>query len=321
MIAKRPPLVSVITTTYNKFQYLFETLDSIFKQDYSNIELIIGDDGSKYFPKEEIVSYIADHKRNNIVNTIILHEEQNHGTVWNCDNCRRHANGTYLMGIASDDRFIDERVISEVVEFFQNTGASIVTCRRQFVDNLTDKKMALLPFKRQVRWMKFYSNLVIFQKLSSFCFLTGANTYYTKEFFIEMGGFDLSYKYMEDYPFFLKILRTNTQIHMLDRVTILYRYGSGISTISHKKNKFRKELYDDRIRYMEKDIIPYMQDFPWWRKEQMRVRLRRFIMEREGNSNNSFIVYIKLFLFSPIGTLVQLWYQISYKFGVSFFKK
>ena len=44
--------------TYKKFDYLYEALDSVFIQDYPNIEIIIGDDCSPEFPRKEIDQYI-----------------------------------------------------------------------------------------------------------------------------------------------------------------------------------------------------------------------------------------------------------------------
>lgn len=225
MANSEKPLVSCITTTYRKFQYLFETLDSIFIQDYPNIELIIGDDGSNNFPYDEIKQYIQDNKGKNIANVIIIHHPENHGTVYNCRSCRDVANGVYIMGIGSDDRFIDSHVVSDVVSFFEKSGAEIVTCKRRFVEAGSEKKLACMPFKNQIKWINTLDNYHLFEKMASFGFISGSNTYYTNSFYKSMRGYDTDYKYIEDYPFYLKTLRKGIKIHMFNRISILYRYG------------------------------------------------------------------------------------------------
>jgi GT2 family glycosyltransferase len=307
------PLVSCITTTYNKFEYLYETLDSIFIQDYPNIEFILGDDGSENFPEQVIRDYIEAHKSPNIRKVTILHDDENHGTVWNCSNCRDHANGTYIMGIASDDRFYDSHVVSDVVRHFQKTGAEIIVCKRQFVRADTDEPLGTMPFPNQLRWIKTLDSEKLFQKMASFGFISGANTYYSRALYLRMGGYDKRYKYIEDYPFFLKLLRSGIHFDMYERVSIKYRYGAGLSTAPHKKSAFNEGMYEDRMRYLQRDIIPYMDNFPYFRKQQMWVRLRRFEMEREDPSASTLAKYFKLFFSSPVGTIVQAWYQGSYK--------
>lgn len=50
------PLVSVVVITYNSSKYIVETLNSVKKQTYKNIELIITDDCST----DNTVSVIKD---------------------------------------------------------------------------------------------------------------------------------------------------------------------------------------------------------------------------------------------------------------------
>lgn len=72
-------------------------------------------------------------------------------------------------------------------------------------------------------------------------------------------------------------------------------------------------MYKDRIKYIEKDIIPYMSDFSWWRKQHIKVRKARFQMELDSPNESMFKKYLKLFLISPVGCVIQVWYQGSYK--------
>lgn len=309
VIKQKCSLVSCITTTYRKFAHLYQTLDSVFEQTYPNIELIVGDDGSPDFPEKEIRDYIEKNRGRNITNVIIHHEEENHGTVYNCALCRELANGEYIMGLASDDRFHDRNVVTDVIDYFQETGAQVITCIRQIVEERTDRALACLPSERQQRMLEKLSPQKLFEEMCSFPFISGSSTYYTKEFYNRMGKYDSSYKYIEDVPFYLKVLRNGEKIHFYPRKVIWYRYGDGISTIPRKSNRLREEMYRDRIRYMSQEIMPYADNMPRWRKEHLKVRSRRFMMERETENKSIWEIYLELFRYSPIGTLVQIYYQ------------
>lgn len=63
---KKTELVSVIVLTYRKFDLLEENLNSIYMQDYPNIEIIIGDDGSDNFDYD-MINRLSLSKTDNIV--------------------------------------------------------------------------------------------------------------------------------------------------------------------------------------------------------------------------------------------------------------
>ena len=58
-------MVTVIVLSYNKFDYLYEAIESALNQSYEKIEIIIQDDASVSFPKKQIVSFIEKNKGKN----------------------------------------------------------------------------------------------------------------------------------------------------------------------------------------------------------------------------------------------------------------
>lgn len=60
----KTPLVSVVIPTYNRAESLTKALASIIAQDYSNIEIVVVDDGSDVFPDSyKIVKEISQHTK------------------------------------------------------------------------------------------------------------------------------------------------------------------------------------------------------------------------------------------------------------------
>lgn len=119
-------LISISILTYRNYRYLYEALESVFSQDYSNIELIVSDDGSDNFPEDEIRTYIQKNKKNNIKNVIVNHEKVNQGTVKHINKVIDLANGDYFAALAGDDVFYDEKTISTYMDNFKKNPQYLI---------------------------------------------------------------------------------------------------------------------------------------------------------------------------------------------------
>lgn len=115
-------LVSVIVPVYNTEQYLEECVESVLNQDYSNIELILVDDGSPDNCPELCDAYAEKDKR-----VRVMHQ-RNAGV-----SCARNAGlavakGRWILFLDSDDGWENSDFVTQLVTFAQTYGTDVVCC-------------------------------------------------------------------------------------------------------------------------------------------------------------------------------------------------
>ncbi len=112
------PLISVVVPVYNMERYLERRIDSILAQDYTNLELILVDDGST----DESLS-ICNRYRQTDFRVKVLHQEN--GGQGSARNAGIDiAQGEYLGFVDSDDTIVTD-MYSYLVGLCQDNGAQI----------------------------------------------------------------------------------------------------------------------------------------------------------------------------------------------------
>jgi glycosyltransferase involved in cell wall biosynthesis len=115
-----PKLVSIIIPCFNASRWLSEAIDSCLEQIYSNIEIIIIDDGSTDNSWEIIKSY-SDKYKNKIKCRSIPHSGGNHAR----NLAISLSNGEYIQFLDADDYILPEK-IEHQVRFLETTDAEVV---------------------------------------------------------------------------------------------------------------------------------------------------------------------------------------------------
>lgn len=117
MCGNNLPLVSVCIPAYNHEQYIEQCIQSIIKQTYHNIELIVVDDGSKDKTWEKLLS-LEDQCKKRFTRVVFEHQD-NQGTCATLNRATSLAKGKYIYIIASDD-VSKPSAISEELDFLEN---------------------------------------------------------------------------------------------------------------------------------------------------------------------------------------------------------
>lgn len=118
--------VSIIMPAYNCESSINNAIDSVINQDYSNIELIVVNDGSTD-KTEQILKNIKSEKMKfyTIKNQGVSHA-RNYGI--------KHSSGEYIMFIDSDDEYISH-FVSTMVETLENNRVNQVCSSYFTIDN------------------------------------------------------------------------------------------------------------------------------------------------------------------------------------------
>jgi glycosyltransferase involved in cell wall biosynthesis len=233
---KEDILVSVVVPIYNVEEYLSRCIDSIIRQSYENIEIILVDDGS---PDNSGV--ICDNYAEQDSRITVIHKSN--GGLSDARNAGIDiSNGEYITFIDSDD-FIDEKYIEILLGLCVNNGSDIAQCRFEkgnkdhFVSKQYTNKSVI--FDRYEALKTRQTKIIACAKL------------YKRSLFLKY-RFPIN-KINEDEFTIYKLIYESNKIALTDDV-LYYYYDNGQSIMNSKEKMIKLhfiEAYQERLNFFE----------------------------------------------------------------------
>ncbi|MGN0905985.1 MAG: glycosyltransferase, partial [Bullifex sp.] len=255
------PLVSILVVSYNNTKYLPNVLESIFNQDYPNIEVLIGDDASTNFDKEQLVKWIDIQEKKRPTQLII--NGTNKGTVKNLSNLHKKARGEYLFNIAADDVLFDNTIITKFYNATRENENKLwfVAETQLWNQTLTEQIGSFITPKEQ-EFIKKASAEELFSECCHRVFLP-ASYFYKKDLLNYIG--DLSnYRLVEDWPAQIRLLRQGIIPVFVDSITSSIKHRDG--GISHGNTRGQTRgiiMYrNDIVNIFSYEVIPFLDTMP-----------------------------------------------------------
>ncbi len=200
------PRVSVIVPTYNRHQFLGQTLDSVLAQTYSHFELIVVDDGSDDPTPDLLAAYGRD----------IQVIRQSHQGVSSARNTGiQAAQSEWIALLDSDDYWLPQKLESQIAHFKAHPDALICQTEEIWIRNGT----RVNPKRRH---QKFSG--MIFEKCLPLCLVSPSAVMLHKTLFDEVGLFDENLPACEDYDLWLR-MTWKYPVHLIDTPLIVKRGG------------------------------------------------------------------------------------------------
>lgn len=231
------PKVSIITVCYNSERTIEDTLQSVLNQSYPNIEYIVIDGVST----DNTLSIINKYKDK--ITTIV--SEKDNG-IYDAINKGIHlATGDIIANLNSDDFYIDNNVIADVVATFEKEKTATLYADLYYVDAVDTNKIVRYWKSKQYKEGLFLKG-----------WMPPHPTFFVKkEVYQKYGLFDLQFKSAADYEIMLRFVhRFKTSIAYLPRVIVKMRVG-GVSNAS-LKNRI-KANQEDRKAWEVNGLKPH----------------------------------------------------------------
>ncbi|MGB7365382.1 glycosyltransferase, partial [Carnobacterium jeotgali] len=128
---QREPLVSVIVPVYNVELYIEECLDSVVKQTYQELQIIVVDDGSTDSSSQKVQPYLSDGR-------VQFIEQANKGLSGARNTGLEVASGEYVLFVDSDD-YLEANAIKELVYLMEKDQVDLIRFNgRAFLDELNE---------------------------------------------------------------------------------------------------------------------------------------------------------------------------------------
>lgn len=242
--------ISIIIPSYNQGEYIESTLDSIYFQDYENIEIIIVDDCSSdnsryviqnwlhnmehqtvsfasYYDEENDTVERIEHRRyQRPGRTIIfLQNDKNMGSTANCNRGIRYATGEYCTFVPSDD-ICHPQMFSTLVRTLEQNQADFVYAD-MFI--ITDDGRIMREFQ-----------LPDYNFKRCFCdwYLCGEATLYRRELHDRFGYYDETAQ-ADDHECYLRFAEGGARFLHVPKVLYSKRSHDHRSVGLHSRDRFR----------------------------------------------------------------------------------
>lgn len=225
---RRGPLVSVITPTYNRRTLLPRALESIAKQKYPSVEMLVVNDAG------ESVADIAERFG---AKTIECEKNGGHGAALNAGIAQ--ASGEYIAFLDDDDVFFPDHLSSLVEALERARGSAAHTDALMGLRGEPDELVGFAP--GAVSGVDLEETLVVCP------FLGMISAMIRRDVFDDVGLYDTALSPNDDYEMILRIALRHDWIHV-DRVTALWSYGGTYTHWLQKTGSAYAGLYEEAYK-------------------------------------------------------------------------
>ncbi len=268
--------VSVVMPAYNAENFISQSIESVLTQTYSNIELVIVNDGSTDNTPSIIESYVTQYPGK----IIFVNKSINEGTAKTISRALKETTGDYISWLSADDLYFDTMIESQLNYLLSNPNMDACFSKSVIIDENNNLKRIdyftddlAKTVLSDSHWI--YHQLLFYGNAFHGCSLLGK-----KKIFTDTGDFNPNFKYAHDYEYWLR-LASISNIGFVNEHNVMGReYDTQISKQGHNE--------EDAIRVFSSFVLQHRDSFC-------------SLMERAGISQDKFVLTIHQCFINRIG--------------------
>jgi glycosyltransferase involved in cell wall biosynthesis len=219
------PKISIITSTFNSANTLSDTIDSILRQTYQNIEYIIIDGSSTDGTLGIIKSYSDAFEEKNF--SFKWKSELDTGIYNAWTKALKMVTGEWIMFLGSDDYLKNDNIIEECLPHLEI--AIEQNCRFVYgkIEHVDSQKQLIeisgKPWEEQKKRFTYTMNI------------GHSGSFNHKSLFEDYGKFNESFSIVGDYEFLLREFKNkNKNAFFLNKTTLVMREGGVSSSLNNR---------------------------------------------------------------------------------------
>lgn len=251
-------LVSVIIAAYNHEAYIQETINSIIKQSYSQIELVIVDDGSTDTTYEKILELKNECEKRFI--RFHVEKQKNVGLIETIKKLVMLSNGDYVYCIASDDLALPNAISLQTDFLENNLDYALVVGDNEIIDQFGqrifwDKNRRAIYKKSNITYDTFADFLKIKNKKDFGRYLSlYKGNHIPNGYLIRKSIFEKVHPYTKEAPledWFLHLqISKYAKMKFIDEILFSYRWHDTNTAKNIEKMEnltLKTRLYEDAL--------------------------------------------------------------------------
>lgn len=212
------PKVSVFVITYNQKHFIHETIESILAQNYPNLEIVVGDDGSTDGAQEVLLEYKEKYPE---LFKLIL-SPKNEGITANCNKILKECTGEYIAWLGGDDIWLPGKLLKQIGLMEKNPDAALCVSKVEVFDSKSNRIMFVSP---PSDFNVGNMNII------DIAYYIGSNgsSYVFRSEAIPKYGFEPSIPMVSDWLFVIETLRNGSIVFINETLARYRRHGENTS--------------------------------------------------------------------------------------------